>query len=458
VAHDARDEEIAGLKRQLAAVIAENAALREENARLRKELEEWKRGHRERSKRRTSRAEGRREASGKKPGRKPGHAGAFRPVPKPDRSVQYPVPQRCSCGGCVDPTGETDRTIVQDIPAPVRPENVEHVAHVGRCRRCNKRVRARLPGSVENGESVCEVQLGPNVQALIIDLRYELKVPLGGISAILGRWFSIDVTPGGISHLIGRLRERSTASYTEIERRIQASPVVGIDETGLRQDGVSGWAWLARTDEASLFRVELSRGGWVAEAMLGKNFAGIVCSDFYGVYTGREDWQHAYCGAHVVRDAKKIAEVSPGLFTETFRDEISDWYAVAKTVQGGSAYARSKMKRELEDILDRPFYEHPDVLRLCARLTEHFDGVVSFLDHPDVKADNNDTERDVRPLAVYRKISGGTRSPKGSKNLGHWMSITQTLRKNGRSLSAYINGLWRSHLRGRAPPSVFAAN
>src|SRR5207247_7704780 len=101
-------------------------------------------------------------------------------------------------------------------------------------------------------------------------------------------------------------------------------------------------------------------------------------------YTGREDWQHAYCGAHVVREAKKIAEVSPGLFTETFRDEISDWYAAAKTVQGGSAYARRNMKGDLQDIIDRPFYDHPDVLRLCARLTDRFDGVVNFIDHPDV--------------------------------------------------------------------------
>lgn len=457
MAQDARDEQIADLKRQLAQALAEIAALREENARLRKELEEWKRGHRERSKRRSSRAERQREASGKKPGRKAGHAGAWRPIPKPDRSVEYPVPKRCSCGGHVDPIDETDRTIVQDIP-PVRPENVEHVAHVGRCRRCKKRVRAKLPGAVENGESVCEVQLGPNVQALIIDLRYEQRVTLGGISAILGKWFSVDVTASGITQLIGRLRERSAASYTEIERHIQAAPVVGIDETGLRQSGVSGWAWLARTDEASLFRVELSRGGWVAESMLGENFAGIVCSDFYGVYTGHDDWRHAYCGAHVIRDAKKIAEVSPGLFTETFRDELGDWYAAAKAVQGGSAYARGKVKDRLDEIINRPFYEHPDVLRLCGRLSDRFDGVVTFIDHPEVDADNNDTERDVRPLAVYRKISGGTRSPEGSKNLAHWMSITQTLRKNRRSLPQYINGLWRAHLRGRAPPSVFAPN
>ena len=43
--------------------------------------------------------------------------------------------------------------------------------------------------------------------------------------------------------------------------------------------------------------------------MLGEDFAGVVCSDFYGVYTGHDDWLHAYCGAHTIREAKKIAEL-----------------------------------------------------------------------------------------------------------------------------------------------------
>jgi hypothetical protein len=53
--------------------------------------------------------------------------------------------------------------------------------------------------------------------------------------------------------------------------------------------------WLMRTDRVSVFRIEASRGGWVVdEAMLGERFKGVVCSDFYGVYTAHDDWQHGY--------------------------------------------------------------------------------------------------------------------------------------------------------------------
>jgi hypothetical protein len=36
------------------------------------------------------------------------------------------------------------------------------------------------------------------------------------------------------------------------------------------------------------------------------------------------------------------------------------------------------------------------------------------------------------------------------------MTISQTLHKNGLSFRDYVNGSYRAHLQGRAPPSVFA--
>ena len=213
------EERIADLERRLAEALAEiaalrreNAALREENARLRKEVEEWKRGHRERSKRRSSRAEGCRRAQGKRPGRKSGHAGAFRAVPKPDRTVVHPLPSRCRCGGHVKPNGETESTMVQDIPPP-RVENVQHVAPVGICTRCYRRVVAKLPGAVQTGQSVAQVQLGPNAQALILDLRYEGRMSLGCIVSVLDTWFGLQITKGGITQLVDRVRYRTEGSY-----------------------------------------------------------------------------------------------------------------------------------------------------------------------------------------------------------------------------------------------------
>ncbi len=99
-----------------------------------------------------------------------------------------------------------------------------------------------------------------------------------------------------------------------------------------RETSADGRGSRART-RASLFRVELSRGAWVAEQMLGPDSGGVLVTDFYSVYTSHDDWNHAYCGAHLVREAKKIAECFPGPRSEELRDRICAWYVDAKKAQ-----------------------------------------------------------------------------------------------------------------------------
>ena len=166
----------------------EREALREELAKVRKEIEEGKRGFRERGKRRTSLTEGKRARSGKPLGRKAGHPGAWAKEPeRVDDEVFHPVPASCSCGGEGMATGETESTVVVDIP-PVVAQHTRHVAHVGRCKRCAKRVVAKLPGASAARKSLVDVSLGPTVQAMSLGLRFEQDVPLGKIRAFLGQW------------------------------------------------------------------------------------------------------------------------------------------------------------------------------------------------------------------------------------------------------------------------------
>ncbi|MGC8618842.1 MAG: IS66 family transposase, partial [Thermoplasmata archaeon] len=51
---------------------------------------------------------------------------------------------------------------------------------------------------------------------------------------------------------------------------------------------------------------------------------------------------------------------------------------------------------------------------------------------PNVEPINNRAERALRPSVIYRKVSGGTRSPRGSKTYDTLLSIfhTQKLRRN----------------------------
>ena len=57
--------------------------------------------------------------------------------------------------------------------------------------------------------------------------------------------------------------------------------------------------------------------------------------------------------------------------------------------------------------------EHP-TQALCQRVLRHEGELFEFVRQAEVAATNNAAERAIRPLAVARKISGGTRSAAGS--------------------------------------------
>ena len=436
----------------------ENAALRKELEKLRREIEEWKRGFRERGKRRTSRAEGLARGERKKPGRKRGHRAAHRGVPEHvDHEKVHPTPTTCPCcEGPVELTEETASTLEVDVP-PVKPEVTRHKTVVGRCARCAARVVARLPGASANGTTVAPVTFGVNLQSLAVSMRFELKASLGGIGKFMGQWFGVEISPGGLARMYDRLQVRSSPATDEIVTRLRSARVVGMDETGFRQDGVSGWCWVARTDTLSLYRVELSRGRWVAESILGADYPGTLVSDFYSVYAGQGTWRNAFCGAHLIRDTKKLAELEPCAETEEFRDRVKAFYetgeAAAKT--GDVAKRRGARIRLGRIIASTDYVAFPDIVQLQERIAIYWDGVTRFLDDQNVPWNNNASERDVRPVGRYRAITGGTRSPRGSVVFGHWMSVLHTRRKNGLPLPLFVRAVNDAYRSGRAPPSVF---
>ena len=54
--------------------------------------------------------------------------------------------------------------------------------------------------------------------------------------------------------------------------------------------------------------------------------------------------------------------------------------------------------------------------RLRKRYLKYRDNLFTFLTYPEAPADNNASERDLRPMAMYRKVTGGFRS--GSRDRG----------------------------------------
>ena len=95
-------------------------------------------------------------------------------------------------------------------------------------------------------------------------------------------------------------------------------------------------------------------------------------------------------------------------------------YHAGKLSREALASVRPTLESQLQAVLDKPAVGGwpADAQRLANRIKRYWDEWFTFLTHPEVKPDNNDAERALRPIVVHRKVSGGARSDWGAKDRG----------------------------------------
>jgi hypothetical protein len=85
--------------------------------------------------------------------------------------------------------------------------------------------------------------------------------------------------------------------------------------------------------------------------------------------------------------------------------------------------AQRQFEQELLALCEPDLHSDRPQHGLCQRSERFLPELFTFVGDPRVPSDNNAAERAIRPLAVSRKISGGTRSEEGS----HTKSVLATL-------------------------------
>ena len=75
---------------------------------------------------------------------------------------------------------------------------------------------------------------------------------------------------------------------------------------------------------------------------------------------------------------------------------------------------------------------------VIANFAAYRDELLKALDHPGLPLHNNDSERDIRPVAKRRNISGSTKNERGRKFRDGLMSIKQTCFRLGYNFWDYL--------------------
>jgi hypothetical protein len=317
---------------------------------------------------------------------------------------------------------------------------IDHVMWARRCGVCRKRIVPK-PESREIGAQG-KRRFGVSVQGLVATLHIGCRVPMRMIGRLMREMCGLHISNGEVVKLLDGVREAGEPGLEQLLGEIRASSSVCADETGWRQNGENGYLWGFFTEGERYFEYRRTRAELVPEEILGEDFAGVVTCDFYAGYNKVGVLQR--CWFHLLKDARELAEINAD------RPEVGEWvealqalYEEAKACGlalgelPANGRARRTERRRLERAaaaLVRPYAKQPDAPQrvLAHRILKHLPELFVFISDPAVSATNNLAERSLRPAVIARKISGGTRSPKGSATRMGLMSLLGTWAAQGK--------------------------
>ena len=175
----------------------------------------------------------------------------------------------------------------------------------------------------------------------------------------------------------------------------------------------------------------------MVDEVLGDEFAGVLVSDFYAAYH-HYDGPKQRCWAHLLRDIHDRRVLYPDdLPLVQWAEAVHQLYQQAKAFTHLSEQRSEQQRRAAQLALERrllalcrPYRDDPASAqaRLCRRISNHIKELFVFVAHPEVPPDNNAAERSLRHLVISRKISGGTRSERGTETKMALASICGTWR------------------------------
>ncbi len=315
---------------------------------------------------------------------------------------------------------------VIEVPPPPPLEITHHRVYKGWCAQCQKWHEA----PVELSEQVLgQGRIGVRLASLIAYLRSVMRLPIRHLREVMCQVYGLDVSIGEIVELLHRIRQHAQPLLDSLKGEIRSSPAVQADETGWREDGINGYIWSVSTPQIRYYEYHHSRSGEVVKRLIGDDFQGVLGSDFYAGYNSHQGL-HQRCWVHYLRDIHDLKKAYPD--DEELRrwaKAVKDLYeeAVAWVAQGPDPDQSPRLQHQARVAQQHAFeqrlwalchpYTHTAAPQqtLCKRVEQFLPELFVFVAVPEVPAHNNLAERSVRPLVIARKISGGTRSPKGSE-------------------------------------------
>ncbi|MET8538213.1 IS66 family transposase [Streptomyces sp. NPDC005065] len=407
-----------------------------------------------------------RTRSGRKPGKQPGEPGAtLRQVDDPDERITIPAP--ASCAGCATslievPVASVRRRQVFDLAEPPPAQVTEYAADVKCCPGCGAKALGAFPAGVES-----TTQYGPDITTKVADAVLGHHIPVHRSTLLVMELCGMRVSTGFAASLRGRAARLLEADFLPAVRALLATaPVVHADETFARAASQTTFLHVASTAHLTLMHTGDRSAATIDAGDVLPHLTGVLVRDGYAGYTHLEQVLHAWCGAHLLRDLRGIheADTEGQLWARAMADTLLEANRIAAAArQAGREELNAQelrtirrlyagaLARSRQDNREKSTELARHARTLARRFEEHREVILRFTTDLTVPFSNNQAERDIRPVKVQQRTSGGCwRTLQGLADFAIVQSYLSTATKWGISRydalkRLFTTGAWIPH-------------
>lgn len=359
-----------------------------------------------------------------------GRKGGGRPLAcDPDETV---TARPAACAHCRAAFTDADQVLHGrydkiDLPV-VRPLVTRVERYAGHCTCCGGVTLAAIPAGLEDGSP-----FSVNIVAMALYLRFTHAISYRRLTQLFSNLYALRISEGALDAMLQRAKPRFDNEVTAILTRLRRSRIICSDETSVRIGGRTHWNWVFQNDQVVIHVIRNTRAASVVTETMAGHRPSIWVSDLYGAQQGHADlWQ--VCLAHQLRDCKYAIEAGDTIFAPRMKALLLRAVVLARRRKTLAESTRRSYRRRLDSELNAIMALAPangDGRRLRKRYGKIRNSLFTFLEHPDVPPDNNGSERELRPTATYRKVTGGFRSKWGADLFAGFRSVVGTAARQG---------------------------
>ncbi len=362
-----------------------------------------------------------------------GHKGYARHIPERIDTIKSLILKRCPhCQTRLPGKIQEIRSrYVTDIKLTSKVKNTRYDIHRKYCPKCKKLVEPEVPNVLPHA------RFGLNLMLLIMYLKLGLRLPCNKICDYISTLYNLTISEGEIIVILRQLTREFGDYYIHLEKIVKLARVKHSDTTSWRVNGKNYFAWVFIACGIVLYKIRKRNNHKVALTVFGNNQKNnILVVDRHQAFmtlAEKAGFLLQYCWSHILEDTKEFAR-DFGSEGKYIHRKLKEIYTLAKGLKQGTSEQVEQLKGELYRLVIK-HYKHSMIKKYLQKLYyPNGDNLFRFVTDSEIASTNNISERELRALVIIRKISNGSRSPRGANATAMLLSIIQTLRFNKKNV------------------------